>query len=141
MRGNMNIRNCRNCGRIFNYVSGAILCQPCREKMEMKFQEVKEYIRDNPGVGIPEVSEACDVDAAQIRQWLRDDRLEVTENSPIYLTCEGCGASIRSGRYCEKCKVEMSNGFRSAMKSNQPEKPKPQLHDQDKSGPKMRFLK
>ena len=48
----------------FNYVVGPVLCPACREKLEEKFQEVKEYIRDHKGVGIMEVSEACDVDAA-----------------------------------------------------------------------------
>ena len=49
------------CGHIFNYVAGPFLCPHCREKMEAKFQEVKEYIRNNPGVSIQDVSENCDV--------------------------------------------------------------------------------
>lgn len=134
----MNIKNCRNCGRIFNYVSGAILCQPCREAMEVKFQEVKQYIRENPGVGIAEVSAACDVDANQIRQWLRDERLEVTEDSPLYLQCEGCGAAIRCGRFCDKCKAGMTSELKSVMRVPQAEAPK---HDNRKDGgAKMRFL-
>ena len=64
----MNVRNCRSCGNIFNYVVGQVICPACREKMEQKFQEVKEYIRSHKGVGINEVAEACDVDVAQIRQ-------------------------------------------------------------------------
>ena len=35
------------CGHIFNYVAGPILCPHCREKMEAKFQEVKEYPRES----------------------------------------------------------------------------------------------
>ena len=70
----MNIRNCRMCGHIFNYVAGPILCPHCREKMEAKFQEVKEYIRSNPGVGIQDVAENCDVEPSQIQQWLREER-------------------------------------------------------------------
>lgn len=137
----MNVRNCRSCGRIFNYITGPIMCQVCKEKMEKKFQEVKEYIRENPGVGIPEVSEACDVDSAQIRQWLRDDRLELTENSPIRLTCESCGAQIRSGKYCDKCKYNVSMGFQSILEDNKPkDKPSSSRKDKDKENPKMRFL-
>ena len=136
----MNIRNCRNCGRIFNYVGGACLCQPCREKMEEKFHEVKEYIRSNPGVGIPEVSEACDVEPSQIRQWLREDRLEITEDSPIFLNCESCGAPIRSGKYCEKCKMEMTNGFRNVLKSSRPIQQPAPAKKPDSSSAKMRFL-
>lgn len=135
----MDVRNCRMCGRIFNHVSGPLLCQICREKMEEKFQEVKEYIRANPGVGIREVSEACDVEPSQIQQWLREERLEVTEDSAIYLTCESCGANIRCGRFCEKCKAEVLTGLNKVINASKPrqEVKKP---DSNATNPKMRFL-
>ncbi len=135
----MNVRNCRMCGRIFNYVAGAFLCQACREKMEEKFQEVKEFIRQHPGVSIPEVSEACDVEPSQIRQWLREERLEVTENSALYLSCESCGMPIRSGRYCDKCKNNLTAGFKNVMRSNAAPVQKP-VSSNDKDNPRMRFL-
>ena len=134
----MNVRNCRSCGRIFNYLSGAPICPACREGMEAKFQEVKEYVREHRGISIPEVAEACDVDPAQIRQWLRDDRLEVTEDSAMFLNCESCGAPIRSGRFCERCKNTMTKGFNDVLKANRPE-PKPEKQSSDDSA-RMRFL-
>ena len=134
----MNIRNCRNCGNIFNYLSGPIVCPACKESLEAKFQEVKLYIEEHPGVGIKQVSDACDVETSQIQQWLREERLEVTENSAIYLNCESCGAPIRSGRYCDKCRNNLTNGFKSVIRSSQPvqelEKKKPDEKN------KMRFL-
>lgn len=136
----MNIKNCRNCGRIFNYVSGPFTCQVCREQLEAKFQEVKEYIRAHKGVGISEVAEACDVDPSQIRQWLREDRLEVTEDSPIQLLCEGCGAMIRSGRFCESCKNGVTSGLKEVLKEGREALKKNAPDDRDKSGPKMRYL-
>ena len=78
-------------------------------------QEVKKYIQDNHGADIPEVSEACDVDPAQIRQWIREDRLQFADDSPIMIPCEKCGKMIRSGRFCEQCKAEMTNTFRNAF--------------------------
>jgi flagellar operon protein (TIGR03826 family) len=116
----MNVKNCRNCGKIFNYVSGPVICPACRESAEAKFQEVKEYIREHKGVGMSEVAEACDVEIAQIRQWLRDERLEVTADSQMFLTCENCGAHIRSGRFCEKCKSEVERGFKDIASSAHP---------------------
>lgn len=134
----MDIRNCRNCGNIFNYLSGPIVCPACKESLEAKFQEVKLYIEEHPGVGIKQVSDACDVETSQIQQWLREERLEVTENSAIYLNCESCGAPIRSGRYCDKCRNNLTNGFKSVIRSSQPvqelEKKKPDEKN------KMRFL-
>lgn len=116
----MDVRNCRKCGRIFNYVVGLPLCQVCKESMEKKFQEVKEYIREHKGVGITEVAEACEVERSQITQWLREERLEFSEESNILLPCEGCGAQIKSGKYCDKCKAEMVNGFKSVTKKEAP---------------------
>lgn len=137
----MDIRNCRACGRIFNYVSGPILCQVCRETMEGKFQEVKDYIRNHPGVGIPEVSEACDVDPSQIRQWLREERLEVTEDSAIFLSCENCGAPIRCGRFCEKCKLNVTKGFKNILdESRAASRTVQRQTKEDKDSARMRFL-
>ena len=48
----MEVRNCKECGKIFNYVEGAPLCPACAKKMEGKFEEVKEYIYDNPRASI-----------------------------------------------------------------------------------------
>lgn len=135
----MNVRNCRSCGCIFNYVAGQMICPACREKMEKKFQEVKEYIRENKGVGIQEVAEACEVDQGQIRQWLREERLELSEDSAAYLRCESCGKAIRTGRFCEKCAMEMKKGLQEVLKSNRPAEHKPAKNDGD--GAKMRYLK
>lgn len=136
----MNVRSCKKCGRLFNYITGAPMCPACREAMEEKFQVVKAYIREHKGAGITEVSEACDVDAAQIRQWLREDRLEVTQDSALFLNCESCGTAIRSGRYCEKCLATMTQGFHNAMNATR----QSMVKAEDKNngqGAKMRFLK
>lgn len=133
----MNVRNCRNCGRLFNYISGIVICPACKESLEAKFQEVKEYIREHKGAGIQEVAEACDVETAQIRQWLREERLEVTENSALFLNCESCGTPIRSGRYCDKCKSELTRGLNGVLKDSQ-QRQKPV---EDKAqGARMRFI-
>ena len=116
----MNVRNCRKCGILFNYISVPSWCPACREQMEERFQEVKEYIRENPGVGIQQVSEACNVEPAQIKQWLREERLELTEGSPLMMACETCGALIRCGKYCEKCKLTLANTFQSVLKGKTP---------------------
>lgn len=107
----MNVRNCRKCGRMFNYIAGMPVCPVCREALEAKFQEVKDYIRENKGAGIREVADACNVEVQQINQWLREDRLELAEDSAIMINCESCGAPIRSGKYCDKCRASMTNNL------------------------------
>ena len=53
----MDVRNCKKCGKLFNYVSGPMICPLCKEELEEKFQEVKKYVSEHPGCGIPEVTE------------------------------------------------------------------------------------
>lgn len=104
----MDIRNCKECGRLFNYV-GRRFCPDCIKKQEDKFQEVKDFIRKNPNAGVAQVAKATDVTVGQIQHWIREERLILTmEAAADAILCESCGAPIRTGRYCEKCKKKVS---------------------------------
>lgn len=135
----MNVRNCKMCGKIFNHVAGPIICPRCMELREEKFQEVKKYVAEHRGADIIEVSEECDVETGQIHQWIREERLQFAEDSPIKIACESCGAMIRSGRFCDKCKAEMTNGFKDAMGLNKKAVEAP-VRKQTSDGNRMRFL-
>lgn len=111
----MNVVNCRKCGRVFNHLSGPQICPKCREELEKKFQEVKAYIRENTTCTMAEVCEACDVEPNQIQNWVRQERLQFTSDSPIKVNCEQCGALINSGRFCAKCKDKMTKNLTSAI--------------------------
>lgn len=134
----MNVRNCRKCGRLFNYAIGPIVCPGCKEALDAKFKEVKEYIQKHPGCSMNDVAQDCEVETSQIQQWLREERLEFTNDSMVQLSCESCGTSIRSGRYCDKCKAELTNGFRSAIQTQRQAQPEPTKNTSDKN--KMRFI-
>ena len=111
----MNVRNCRKCGKLFNYVTGLPICPACKDKAEESFQAVKKFIRENPKADIREVAQACEVETSQIQQWIREERLEFTEDSPIKLPCENCGTMIRAGKYCDKCKATMAKNLSNAI--------------------------
>lgn len=132
----MDVRTCKSCRRIFNYVSGPLICPACRQALEEKFQEVKKYIEDHGTATLPQISQDCDVDVQQIRQWLREERLELSEGSAPVLECESCGTSIRSGRFCDKCRVSMANNMQSLINNSKPSQPT--LYKKDTSA-KMRF--
>jgi len=134
----MDVRNCRVCGRIFNYLSGPPVCQVCKENADMKFQEVKEYVRENRGATINEVAEANDVTPKQIKQWVKEERLQFADDSPVVFQCETCGASIKTGRYCDACKKNQGNVFAKA--AARPEIPKPEPKKQEASSNKMRHF-
>lgn len=132
----MEVRNCKGCGKIFNYIGGVPMCEACKRAMEDKFQEVKAYIYDNPEADINRVAEDNDVSVQQIRQWVREERLEFSENSRVGLACEKCGRMIRSGRFCKPCKDKLANEL-----GNMYQTPKETAIKKDtKSNARMRFL-
>lgn len=103
----MDVRNCRSCGKLFNYMSGPPICDACKMALEEKFIEVKEYIRENREAPIGKIAEDCEVSVKQITQWVREERLILSEGCHIMIECENCGAPIRTGRFCESCKKKM----------------------------------
>ena len=113
----MNIKNCRKCGRMFQTLSDERICKECKGRLEEKFQEVKEYIQENRQATLQEISHACDVTVKQIEQWVREERLEFSPESTDIFTCEQCGAPIRTGRLCPKCKDKMVNNLEGLYKT------------------------
>ncbi|MHB8127835.1 MAG: hypothetical protein ACYDEX_02435 [Mobilitalea sp.] len=130
----MELKVCKNCRRLFKYIYGPELCQDCiklsskddkiqssaatqpasKSKLksmvvedEEKFIQVKDYIMANPIATIVQIAEVNDITPIKLFEWIRDDRLEFSENSQYaWFECEKCGAKIKSGRMCNKCKIK-----------------------------------
>jgi flagellar operon protein (TIGR03826 family) len=99
-----NVRNCRRCGKLYNYIGGAPICSSCREKDEEDFKRVKEYLYENPGATLSEVANTLEVSVEKIRRFLREGRLEIVgDDGNMFLECENCGKAIRTGRFCDQC--------------------------------------
>ncbi|AGC69538.1 flagellar operon protein YvyF [Thermoclostridium stercorarium subsp. stercorarium DSM 8532] len=97
------IRYCKECHRIFQYMGGPVLCSYCRKKDDEEFEKVRAFLKEYPGATMQEVSNATGVKPSKINRWLKEERLEVSEGSPVALNCERCGVRIRSGRFCIEC--------------------------------------
>jgi predicted amidophosphoribosyltransferase len=134
----MDVRNCRGCGKLFNYIHGPHLCPTCAKALDVKFEDVKQYVYDHPRVDMQEVSEVFEISISQIKQWIREERLSFAEDSMIGLDCERCGVTIKTGRFCKACKDNLARGFNDLY--HKPEaKPKHKPVDTKESA-KMRFL-
>lgn len=132
----MDVRNCKGCGRLFNYLTGPVMCPTCAKNLDQKFEEVKEYVYDHPRVDMTEVSEVFEISIQQIKQWIRDERLSFAEDSLIGLDCESCGVTIKTGRFCKGCKDKLAKGFND-LYSKPVQKQKP---NDPKESARMRFL-
>ncbi len=130
----MDIKNCKMCGKLFTYVYSSF-CPSCAEKLEEKFKQVKNYLRENPGAGIEEVSEKNDVSKQIIQHWIREERLGFSKDSPVSFGCEKCGTSIHTGRFCKKCKGEIKKELQKVYAIEPPKR-----KVQKDSFARMRFL-
>lgn len=132
----MNVSNCKSCGRLFNVLVNEKICPACKQALEDDFQRVKKYLEENPNASVEEVSRENDVTVKQIKQWVREERLVFSEGSIEGVECENCGTLIRTGRFCEECKLKMKNNLMSAL-----DKPKtPEIKKTEKDRDRMRFL-
>ncbi len=131
----MDVRNCKKCGKLFNF-NGDSLCPMCQKEMEDKFFEVRDYIYQNPSANMSMVAEENDVPIQQIKKWVRQERLIFSKDAGISIDCESCGRPILTGRYCKECKGKMTNKFTSMYQQN----PVEQKDEKKSSKGKMRFL-
>ncbi len=135
----MEIKNCRECGKLFNHISGPRVCELCKKALEEKFDSVREFVRDNPGATIQQVCEENEVSQQQIHQWIREERLEFSAESSVSIQCETCGAKIRTGRYCDDCKKKTLDSFKGTMRGMAVAQPdRDSLSSSSKN--RMRFL-
>lgn len=108
------VRNCRRCGKIYNYIGGPPICAVCKDQDEVDFKNVKEYLYKNPGATLSEVSTVLEISVEKIRTYLKDGRLEIIgTDSNMVLECETCGKAIRTGRFCDGCSAGLSKDLRS----------------------------
>ena len=99
---------------------------------------MKEFLRQNPDSSISQTATENEVSVKQIKQWIREERLVISNGMAEGIVCESCGKPIRTGRFCESCKKTMVQDLSSAF-----EKPKPverSLHT-EKENDRMRYLK
>ncbi|HHW32013.1 MAG TPA: MerR family transcriptional regulator [Clostridiaceae bacterium] len=113
----LNIRNCRRCGKLFNLVGDPPLCQECRKIEEEDFKRLKEYLFNNPGATLSQVSLELDISIERIKRYLREGRLEIAGNSDSFLLeCENCGAPIKSGRFCKDCLSDLTTELKKVSR-------------------------
>lgn len=113
----MEVRVCKVCKKMFQYITGPEICPTCRKKEEEYFQLVKEYLREHPGADMVEVNDKTGVSISLIEKFLRAGRLQVTADSPIALTCERCGRKIFTGRLCSECKNQITSELNQIKES------------------------
>jgi uncharacterized protein len=99
----MDIRNCRRCGKVYNF-NGFAVCPNCTRQEQEDFDKIRDYLFKHPNSSALEVSQATGLELKVITRFQKEGRIEsdgmVTSDN---LSCEKCGQPVKSGRFCEQC--------------------------------------
>ncbi|MBR1738148.1 MAG: MerR family transcriptional regulator [Firmicutes bacterium] len=117
----MGVTNCPRCGKMF-YPTGddSKICPDCVKEEEQVFETLKEYLRENPGKNMADITADTGISAKKVNKFLREGRLEVTEGMEGFLTCMKCGRSITTGKYCADCASKISKKLQTAVTKDSP---------------------
>lgn len=97
----MTVRNCPECGRLFQGVAGQ-LCGACLEEMEADLRIVRDYLDDHPGASLEEVARGTGLRPDRITNLIKKGY--VVANAPaLGPACQSCGAPTTGGRFCAAC--------------------------------------
>lgn len=135
----MAVRQCLRCRSIFNYIRGDVLCPKCKDEEEKQFKVVRKFLRQYPKSTIHQTVNETGVNVKLINKYLREGRLEISDDSPIGIDCSRCGQMIKSGMYCPSCAAEVKQELNSAVNNVKKLKDDNVNFSQNK-GAKMHFL-
>lgn len=76
----MNLDNCPRCGLLFvKNLMG--LCQSCIKELEHEYEICVNYLRENKGTNIQELSDATGISIKEITRFIREGRISIA-NAP-----------------------------------------------------------
>ncbi|MCR2806740.1 TIGR03826 family flagellar region protein [Paenibacillus soyae] len=110
----MNVDNCPRCGKIFakNFRD---VCPACMKDIDREYQLCADYLRENKGAIIHELSDATGVAIRQITKFIREGRISIVNAPNMSFPCESCGTLIRENHLCEDCRSRLTKDTRRMM--------------------------
>lgn len=117
----MNLDNCPRCGRL--YVKNLMeLCQSCHKELENQYEICANYLRENRGANIQELSDATEIPIKEITRFIREGRISIANAPNMMVPCEVCGTLIREGHMCDSCRSRLRKDFNNAFKEGSEDK-------------------
>jgi len=70
----MNFANCRGCKKPFVKIISSY-CEECLKAEDEFFKLIRDYLYDNPGCNVNQLSEATGISARKIFDYIKDGRI------------------------------------------------------------------
>jgi flagellar operon protein (TIGR03826 family) len=112
----MNIDNCPRCGKLY-VINIRELCQNCIKDIENEYEICVQYLRENKGANIQELSAATGVSIKQITKFIREGRISIANAPNMMYPCEVCGTLIRDGHMCDSCRTRLTKELSEAARN------------------------
>lgn len=110
-------RACKECGGVMIFKGvGEYHCEDCGFVDYDDYGKVRLYIEEHRGATAAEIENAVGVSQRSIRRMLKDSKIEIAEGSKVFMHCEVCGKSIRSGRFCHECEFKVHRNMEAAQR-------------------------
>jgi flagellar operon protein (TIGR03826 family) len=103
----MSLDYCPRCGKLFSRTIREI-CFNCHQELEKDYERVVQFLKENPGLTLNELSDATGVGVKQITRWVREGRISIAMAPNLVIACEVCGTPIREGTLCESCRRRLA---------------------------------
>lgn len=109
----LNVLNCSRCGKV--YVKNNIneVCPACVKEIDKMYEVAAQYLRENRGATIQQLSDDTDIPFRQIVRFIREGRISVINMPNMNYPCESCGAPIREGHICTDCRRKLSKEYQN----------------------------
>lgn len=102
---------CRYCGKSLQKISrGTYQCVECGKETYDDFQTIRNYLDKVGPTPALTIEAETGVPLKNIEYFLREEYLEIPRLSNFRISCEKCGAPIRTGYLCDLCKRAESPG-------------------------------
>lgn len=110
----MNIGNCPRCGKLYA-LNLKEMCGNCLKDIEREYECCAEFLREQKGATINELSEATQVSIRQITRFIKEGRISIVDAPNLSYPCEVCGALIRESNMCDSCRARLTKELRQAV--------------------------
>jgi flagellar operon protein (TIGR03826 family) len=110
----MNLANCPRCGKLFSRQKQNI-CPNCFNEIEKEYQACVTYLKENKNCTLQHLSDETEVSIRQITQFIREGRINISNNPNMGIPCDSCGELTRSGSICDSCRDKLQRDMRLAQ--------------------------